>query len=169
MPSLPRPLLPRGGTVTFYSSTDPNTSGDSAFGSAASSSGGTHYENDLDSLSNGTKVYGLTFGSIDVDISLGGTGGPYSNAVIFWGSFTAALLQDLALPLLAHLQVDLYGSILDSWHNGGADLPLAMVDAGRRRRCGVHVTAIDRDPATAAIAAREAAGCHAVQVDALCV
>ena len=79
-----------GGTVTFYSSTGPNTSGDSAFGSAASSSGGTHYENDLDSLSNGTKVYGLTFGSIDVDISLGGTGGPYSNAVIFWGSFTAA-------------------------------------------------------------------------------
>ncbi len=37
-------------------------------------------------------------------------------------SFTAALLQDMALPLLAHRQGRQYGRILEQWHHGTEDL-----------------------------------------------
>ena len=47
---------------------------------------------------------------------------------------------------------------------GGADLPLAFVREAREAGCDVRVTAIDRDPATAAIAAREVAGHPEVRV-----
>lgn len=47
---------------------------------------------------------------------------------------------------------------------GGADLPLAFVREAREAGCDVRVTAIDRDPETAAIAAREAAGHDEIRV-----
>lgn len=37
-------------------------------------------------------------------------------------SFTASLLQDLAIPLLSHRKGDEYGALLEQWHHGGDDL-----------------------------------------------
>ena len=37
-------------------------------------------------------------------------------------SFTAALLQDMAVPLLAHSQGEDYGTLLEEWHTTGGDL-----------------------------------------------
>lgn len=37
--------------------------------------------------------------------------------------FTAALLQDMAIPLLAHRRADSYGEVLSRWHRGAEDLP----------------------------------------------
>jgi len=37
-------------------------------------------------------------------------------------SFTAALLQDMAVPLLAHRRVEDYGRVLRHWHSTGGDL-----------------------------------------------
>ena len=37
-------------------------------------------------------------------------------------SFTAALLQDMAVPLLAHSQGEVYGELLEKWHEEGGDL-----------------------------------------------
>lgn len=47
---------------------------------------------------------------------------------------------------------------------GGADLPLEMVRFGRRLGRELRVTAIDREPRTARIAAGESAGCPQVRV-----
>jgi SAM-dependent methyltransferase len=47
---------------------------------------------------------------------------------------------------------------------GGGDLPLAMVRGARRLGRKLHVVAVDRDPATAAIAARETAGTPEVRI-----
>jgi len=38
--------------------------------------------------------------------------------------FTAALLQDMAVPVLAHHRGDPYGEILELWHTGSEDLAL---------------------------------------------
>lgn len=35
-------------------------------------------------------------------------------------SFTAGLLQDMAIPVLAHARPKEYGAVLDAWHGGGA-------------------------------------------------
>jgi HD-like signal output (HDOD) protein len=37
-------------------------------------------------------------------------------------SFTAALLQDMAVPFLATKQTEVYGPVLEEWHSGGDDL-----------------------------------------------
>jgi HD-like signal output (HDOD) protein len=37
-------------------------------------------------------------------------------------SFTAGLLQDLAIPILAHSKGEEYGRLLEEWHEGGEDL-----------------------------------------------
>ena len=37
-------------------------------------------------------------------------------------SFTAALLQDMAVPILAHRRIEDYGRVLRHWHNTGGDL-----------------------------------------------
>jgi len=37
-------------------------------------------------------------------------------------SFTAALLQDMAVPLLAHRRIEDYGRVLRHWHHTGGDL-----------------------------------------------
>jgi HD-like signal output (HDOD) protein len=37
-------------------------------------------------------------------------------------SFTASLLQDMAVPMLAHRRPDDYGRILEAWHGGEGDL-----------------------------------------------
>lgn len=37
-------------------------------------------------------------------------------------SFTAALLQDMAIPILAQQRADDYGPVLERWHANGADL-----------------------------------------------
>ena len=47
---------------------------------------------------------------------------------------------------------------------GGADLPLALTAAARRRGVGVEVTALELDPATARLAARHAARCPTIRV-----
>lgn len=38
-------------------------------------------------------------------------------------SFTAGLLQDMAIPFLAHLKPDVYGPILERWHKEDGRLP----------------------------------------------
>ena len=38
--------------------------------------------------------------------------------------FTAALLQDMAIPVLAHHRDNSYGDLLEDWHRGGEDLAL---------------------------------------------
>ena len=47
---------------------------------------------------------------------------------------------------------------------GGGHLPLALVERGRRLSRSVHVTAVDRDPATVDVARRVTAHCAAVEV-----
>lgn len=68
-------------------------------------------------------------------------------------SFTAALLQDLAVPILAHHRGEEYGALLDEWHAGKGDLcelerraygwDHAEVGASVCRRWGMPETFID--------------------------
>lgn len=44
-------------------------------------------------------------------------------------SFTASLLQDLAIPLLSQHQGDAYGAVLDQWHNAPCELAQLERDA----------------------------------------
>jgi len=73
-----------------------------------------------------------------------------------------ALLHSLA-ALLDELPPDGHLEVLDVG-TGGADLPLDMIDLGRRRGRRVRVTAVDRDPSAASAAARFAAGRPEVRV-----
>lgn len=44
-------------------------------------------------------------------------------------SFTASLLQDMAVPVLSHRRQDEYGELLEHWHNGSEDM--ASLERGR--------------------------------------
>ena len=73
-----------------------------------------------------------------------------------------ALLSELR-PLLHGARPDRPLELLDVG-TGGADLPLAMVRFARRVGRELRVTALDRDPQTAAIAARAAADTPEIRV-----
>jgi SAM-dependent methyltransferase len=69
---------------------------------------------------------------------------------------TRALLRGID-PFLAAAPAGSTVEILDVG-TGGGDLAAALVDHGRRRGLRLRVTAVDRDPAAAALAARDTPG-----------
>jgi SAM-dependent methyltransferase len=74
-------------------------------------------------------------------------------------------LLDALRPVIRHAKPGVPLDVLDVG-TGAADLPLAMVRCAERRGRELRVTAVDRDPATATIAARAAA--RAPQVRIVC-